>query len=38
MHANDTVLQGMSGFHFWGGGGVKRAPKNWGGGPGKGLN
>ena len=31
-------LQGMSGFHFRGGG-VNRAPQNWGGGgSGKGLN
>ena len=28
-------VMGMSGFHFRGGGGVNRAPQNWGGGCGK---
>ena len=29
---------GPPGFHFRGGGSVDGAPKNWGGGSGKGLN
>ena len=35
LHRYERYTLGMSGFHFgrWGGGGgVNRAPKNWGGG------